>query len=124
VEQPGFARFDGRRIVELRPVGAATKGATVARLLAPGSFEAAMVLGDDRSDAEAFAEVAAARADGRLAASLTLAVHGSAETPPEVAAAADLMLAGPSHAARALALLGRALATEAVGPGPAVGRSD
>ena len=115
--QPGFVRFDGRRIVELRPSGAGGKGATMTRLLAPGSFDAAMVLGDDRSDAEAFAAVAAARAEGRLAASLTLAVHGSVETPPEVVATADLMVAGPHQAARALAALARALGPGASGRG-------
>lgn len=112
---PGFVRFDGRRIVELRPADAGGKGATMARLLEPGSFEAAIVLGDDRSDAEAFAAVAVARAEGRLAASLTLAVHGSAETPAEVAATADLMVAGPRQAARALAALARALGSEPPG---------
>jgi trehalose 6-phosphate phosphatase len=115
--QSGFVRFDGRRIVELRPAGAGGKGATMARLLAPGSFDAAIVLGDDRSDAEAFAAVAAARAERRLAASLTVAVHGLAETPPEVVAAADLVVAGPRHAARALAALARALGDGAGGRG-------
>jgi trehalose-phosphatase len=113
--QVGFVRFDGRRIVELRAAGSGGKGAAMTGLLAAGSFDAALVLGDDRSDAEAFAAVAVARAEGRLVASLTLAVHGSAETPPEVVAAADLMLAGPRQAARALAALARALGDGAPG---------
>ncbi|MEO8229879.1 MAG: trehalose-phosphatase [Chloroflexota bacterium] len=104
-----FVRFHGRRIVELRPTGADGKGATMARLLASGSFDAALVLGDDRSDAEAFGAVRDARAEGRLAGSLTVAVRGSVETPPELAAAADLMVAGPHDAARVLAALARAL---------------
>lgn len=95
-------RFDGRRILELRPAGVGGKGAVVARLLAADPFRAAIVLGDDRSDAEAFAAVAAARTEGRLAAGLALAVHGSSETPPEVVERADLILAGPRDAARAL----------------------
>jgi trehalose 6-phosphate phosphatase len=114
-ERPRFARFDGRRIVELRPAGAGGKGATMVRLLASGSFDAAIVLGDDRSDAEAFEVLAVARAEGRLTASLALAVHGSAETPSEVVAAADLIVAGPRQAARALAALARALSLG--GPG-------
>jgi trehalose 6-phosphate phosphatase len=115
--RPAFARFDGRRIVELRPAGAGGKGATMTRLLAPGAFDAAIVLGDDRSDAEAFAAIAVARAEGRLAAGLSLAVHGWGETPPEVVATADLMLAGPRHAARALAALARALSNGQDGGG-------
>lgn len=116
--QLGFARFDGRRIVELRPAGAGGKGATMTRLLAAGSFDAVMVMGDDRSDAEAFEVVAVARAEGRLAASLSLAVHGAAETPEEVVAAADLIVAGPAQAARALAALARALSDGAPGGSP------
>lgn len=115
----GFVRYDGRRIVELRPAGADGKGATMTRLLALGSFDAAIVLGDDRSDAEAFVAVAAARAAKRLAASLTVAVHGQAETPPEVLAAADVVVAGPRQAARTLAALARALGDGTGGRGSA-----
>jgi trehalose 6-phosphate phosphatase len=116
-DQPGWVRFDGRRIVELRPAGAGGKGATMTRLLASGSFDAAIVLGDDRSDAEAFVAVAEARTERRLAASLAVAVHGLAETPPEVVAAADLVVAGPRQAARTLSALARALGDGAGGRG-------
>jgi trehalose 6-phosphate phosphatase len=116
-DQPGYVRFDGRRIVELRPAGAGGKGETMARLLARGSFDAVIILGDDRSDAEAFVAVAAARAERRLAASLTVAVDGMAETPPEVVATADLVVAGPRQAAKTLAALARALGDGAGGRG-------
>jgi trehalose 6-phosphate phosphatase len=95
-------RFAGRRILELRPAGAGGKGTAVTRLLEADPFRAAIVLGDDRSDAEAFVAVAAARAAGRLEAGLALAVDASSETPAEVAEQADLILAGPRDAARAL----------------------
>lgn len=105
----GFERFDGRRIVELRPAGAGGKGAAVARLLERDRPGTAIVLGDDRSDAEAFRVVSTARADGRLAASLAIAVHGSVETPLEVVEAADLVLPSPRDAARSLSALAAAL---------------
>ncbi len=105
-------RFDGRRIVEFRPPGAGGKGAAVARLLSSERPAGAIVLGDDRSDAEAFRVVVGARADGRLPAGLAVAVHGSRETPVEVVEAADLLLARPRDAARALAALATALAAE------------
>ena len=108
----GFERFDGRRIVELRPTGAGGKGTAVASLLEDGAYAAALVLGDDRSDALAFAAVAEATAAGRLQAGLALAVHGSTETPPEIVERADLILAGPHDAARALSALAGALERE------------
>lgn len=108
----GFERFDGRRIVELRPAGAGGKGAAVARLLERECPGTAIVLGDDRSDAEAFRVVSTARADGRLAASLAIAVHGSVETPLEVVETADLVLPSPRDAARSLSALAAALDRE------------
>lgn len=110
----GLARLESRRVVELRPVDAAGKGSTLAALideLAPG---AVLVLGDDRTDAEAFAVVRERRADRhRPIAGLAVGVHGAAETPAEVRATADLLVAGPREAARVLAALARSLAREA-----------
>jgi len=106
-------RFDGRRIVELRPAGAGGKGAAVARLLAADPFRAAIVMGDDRSDAEAFAVVATARAEGRLGTAVTLAVDGSIEAPPELVAGADLILGGPGDASRVLSAVATTLEREA-----------
>lgn len=108
----GLVRFDGRRIVELRPPGTGGKGAAVAGLLEREPFGAALVLGDDRSDAEAFGAVATALTAGRLRAGLSIAVHGASETPAEVAGSADLMVAAPADAARVLALVARILERE------------
>ena len=77
-----------------------------------GAYAAALVLGDDRSDALAFGAVAEALVSGRLRAGLALAVHGSSETPREVVERADLILAGPRDAARALSALARAVEGE------------
>jgi trehalose 6-phosphate phosphatase len=107
----GLIGLEGRRIVELRPAGAGGKGAAVARLidgLRPGGV---LVLGDDRSDAEAFEIVRRARDRGELHG-LAVAVHAAAETPREVAAAADLELASPRDAARLLSVVAGALERE------------
>jgi trehalose 6-phosphate phosphatase len=107
----GLVSLEGRRIVELRPAGAGGKGAAVARLiegLRPGGV---LVLGDDRSDAEAFEVVRQARDRGELSG-LAVAVHASAETPREVAAAADVELASPRDAARLLSAVAGALERE------------
>ncbi|MEX2011951.1 MAG: trehalose-phosphatase [Chloroflexota bacterium] len=108
----GLVVLEGRRIVELRPVGAGGKGEALARLidtLRPGGV---LVLGDDRSDAEAFEIVRRARERGELNG-LAVAVHASAETPREVAAAADVELSSTRDAARLLSVVAGALEREA-----------
>jgi hypothetical protein len=94
--------------VELRPCGAAAKGETLAGLLDEFRPAVAFVLGDDRSDAEAFAALKAARGAGRVRG-LALAVRSSGEELPEVAAAADLLLASTGDAVRFLSGLARRL---------------
>jgi trehalose 6-phosphate phosphatase len=105
----GFRRLDGRLVVEFQPEPTLDKGGAVARLLEEVGPGAAVVLGDDRSDALAFAVVREARGSGRLAAALAVAVEGGREVPPEVRAAADLVVARPRDAARLLARLAAAL---------------
>ncbi|HLY13007.1 MAG TPA: trehalose-phosphatase [Candidatus Limnocylindrales bacterium] len=100
-------RFDGRLIVELRPIGAGGKGEAVGRLLAELAPASVLAMGDDRSDAEGFAILAERRVAGRLAA-LNVGIHDRSATPPELIAASDVMLAAPRDAARLLS----ALATE------------
>jgi trehalose 6-phosphate phosphatase len=100
-------RFDGRLIVELRPIGAGGKGEAVGRLLAELAPSSVLALGDDRSDAEGFVLLAERRAGGRLAA-LNVGIHDRSATPPELVAASDVMLPAPRDAARLLS----ALATE------------
>ena len=107
----GLVGLEGRRIVELRPVGAGGKGEAVARLIASLRPGGVLVLGDDRSDAEAFDVVRRARERGELSG-LAVAVHASAETPREVAAAADVELAGTRDAARLLSVVAGALERE------------
>ena len=104
----GYQRHEGRRVVELQPDEAADKGIAARRLIDEIRPAALLVMGDDRSDALAFRAAADARASGRLVA-LNVAVHGAGETPPDVAATADLMLERPRQAARVLRLLARDL---------------
>jgi len=111
-----FERFAGRRVLELRPPGAATKGAAFRDLLAEMRPATALVLGDDRSDAEAFAVLREARQTGSVSG-VALAVHAHAELPPGVAASADAILASPADAA--LFLAGVARRVGSIGRGPA-----
>jgi len=109
----GLVGLEGRRIVELRPAGAGGKGEAVARLVASLRPGGVLVLGDDRSDAEAFGIVREARDRGELSG-LAVAVHAAAETPREVAAAADVELSSPRYAARLLSVVAGALEREAI----------
>jgi trehalose 6-phosphate phosphatase len=104
----GLMRFEGRMVVELRPVGAGGKGAATERLLAELQPGAAMALGDDRTDAEAFAVLRAARARGELAA-LALGVDAGHEVPQAVLEASDVLVGSPHDAARILSAVARAL---------------
>jgi trehalose 6-phosphate phosphatase len=109
---PRFRHTEGRRIVEVRPEDAGAKGEAVTRLLERHGSTAALVIGDDRSDADAFAVVARERDAGRLAASLLLGVHGAAETPAELLEAANVILPEPAASAVVLRALARALEAE------------
>lgn len=119
----GFRRLDGRLVVEFQPEGTIDKGEAVGRLIETLRPSAAVVLGDDRSDALAFAVIREARRSGRLGGALAVAVEGGREVPPEVRAAADLVVPRPLDAARFLAELGRRLEASLVAPlGGVVGR--
>ena len=103
-----FVRFPGRRVLELRPPGALAKGGALRALLDEVRPAVGFMLGDDRSDAHAFAVLRAAREAGELDGA-AIAVQAHAEAPPEVAQAADLLLASPLEAARFLSGLDRLL---------------
>jgi trehalose 6-phosphate phosphatase len=109
---PAFARYETWRILELRPAEAGAKGEAVERLMERHRPAAVAVLGDDRSDAEAFHAVAAARAAGRLAQGLTIGVRRAGATPPEVMRTADVLLPDPAATGPVLRALARRLEEE------------
>jgi trehalose 6-phosphate phosphatase len=100
----GAQVMESRRVVELRPAAAHGKGETMARLIRATSPGAVLVLGDDRTDAEAFDAVREWReAAGRPA--LIVGVSGAGETPAAIAAGADVIVADPAAAADILGRL-------------------
>jgi trehalose 6-phosphate phosphatase len=98
----GLAVHGARRSVELRPPLEVDKGTAVAELAS--GFAAACYLGDDVGDLPAFAALDGLRAAGARAVKI---VAGSDEVPPELVAAADLVLEGPEAALAFLAELVR-----------------
>lgn len=81
----------GRKVLEIRPRLAADKGTAVRALLAEAGAAYALYAGDDATDLDAFAALAAAG----LETAVCIAVSSS-EAPPELIAAADLAVDGPA----------------------------
>jgi trehalose 6-phosphate phosphatase len=102
-EQEGFAVHWGRMVLEVRPPLALDKGLGVTALLqgaieregAGASIKRAMYVGDDSTDIDAFRGLGALVDAGALELAVRVAV-GSEETPPELAAQADLIIDGQS----------------------------
>jgi trehalose 6-phosphate phosphatase len=101
-----FARFQGRRILELRPPGAAAKGETLRSLVEELRPALTLVLGDDQSDAEAFRVLRDLRSSGATRG-LAIAVHARPDLPDPVAETADVALPSPAGTARFLGVLAR-----------------
>lgn len=98
----GLALQPGRMAVELRPPVAADKGTVVARL---GTGRLAVAyFGDDLGDLPAFAVLAELAAAGVAVARVAVA---GGDSPPAMAAAADLVVEGPERAVALLAALAR-----------------
>jgi trehalose-phosphatase len=111
-----LAHYRGRLVVDLRPRSAGGKREAFEGLVAEHRPATVVAFGDDVSDADGFGVLRAAREAGAIRG-LAVGVVGPHGMPDEVAAAADLVLATPSDAARALAALASALEREAAGRG-------
>ena len=105
----GLAHYRGRLVVDLRPVEAGGKAEAMARLLDRVRPAAVVALGDDVSDADAFAVLRDARDAGTLDG-LAVAIHGPHGMPDVVRDAADVHLSSPHDASRLLASIARILA--------------
>ncbi|HYM82699.1 MAG TPA: trehalose-phosphatase, partial [Candidatus Dormibacteraeota bacterium] len=109
-----FRIMEGRLLLDVQPAEAGAKGEATDRLIEEVTAASALVIGDDRADAEAFEALAGARSAGRLEGSLAVGVRHPHPLPPEVEAAADLVVDGVPEA---IALLS-ALAARLEGEGP------
>jgi trehalose 6-phosphate phosphatase len=86
----GFEVVPGKLVWELRPAVASDKGDAVRRVIIDSGARSVVVAGDDLGDLAAFAAASRIDADG-----LRIAVR-SAEAPPALLAAADLIVDGPT----------------------------
>jgi trehalose 6-phosphate phosphatase len=89
----GFAVHWGRKVLEVRPPVELHKGLGIVALLRGQPVRAAVYVGDDATDLDAFHGLRALAQSGELACTVCVAV-GSEETPPQLAAEADMLVDG------------------------------
>jgi trehalose 6-phosphate phosphatase len=87
-EAEGLVPRWGRMVLEVRPPVEAHKGTAVRALVARAGVSRALYAGDDRTDVDAFGGLDGLELGVRVGVS-------SREAPPELLAAADLVVAGP-----------------------------
>lgn len=99
-EAEGLDARWGRKVLEVRPPVKADKGTAVRTLLERSGAERGLYAGDDTTDLDAFAGLAAAGLEHAVRVAVA-----SEEGPAALREAADLVVAGPEELARLLELL-------------------
>ncbi|MGI8713262.1 MAG: trehalose-phosphatase [Solirubrobacteraceae bacterium] len=103
----GLRTHWGRKVLEVRPPIDIDKGAGIRRLLSePGAepIAAALYVGDDTTDLDAFRALASLVTEGRLAQAVRVGV-ASEEGPSEISGEADIVVDGPGGVSELLAAL-------------------
>ena len=93
-QEEGFGVHWGRKVLEVRAPVAPDKGVGVNALLRGQPVDAAVYVGDDATDMDAFAALRDLQEQGALQTAVCAVVR-SDETPDPLAQEADLMLDGP-----------------------------
>ena len=92
-EDAGFVTHWGRKVLEIRPPVRIDKGAGIVRLLHEVELAAAIYVGDDLTDVDAFRGLDELAASGRIATVIKVGVS-SDEVPPALEQEADHMVDG------------------------------
>ncbi|MGZ8647241.1 MAG: trehalose-phosphatase [Solirubrobacteraceae bacterium] len=92
-EQAGFTVHWGRKVLEIRPPVRIDKGAGIVSLLRDKQLAAALYVGDDTTDLDAFRGLTELVESGRLGAAGRVGVR-SDEGPAELAKEADVLVDG------------------------------
>ena len=92
-EDAGFVTHWGRKVLEIRPPVRIDKGAGIMRLLHDVDLAAAVYVGDDLTDVDAFRGLDELSATGGIARVLKVGVR-SDEGPPQLEQEADVMVDG------------------------------
>lgn len=94
----------GRKVLEVRPPVRFDKGSGITTLVTDAGVAAAMYVGDDRTDVDAFRALTQLAEAGTVAHALRVGV-GSDEGPPEIAQESDLLVDGTEGVRRMLEML-------------------
>jgi trehalose 6-phosphate phosphatase len=92
-ESSGYKTHWGRKVLEIRPPVRIDKGAGIVSLLRDDDHEAALYVGDDRTDIDAFRGLEELVEMGRVQTAIRIGVR-SDEGPPELEHEADAMVDG------------------------------
>lgn len=92
-EKAGFKTHWGRKVLEIRPPVRIDKGAGIVSLLRDDDFEAALYVGDDVTDLDAFRGLRELVDAGRVGTAIRVGVR-SGETPSALEDEADLLVDG------------------------------
>jgi trehalose 6-phosphate phosphatase len=94
-EDAGFVTHWGKKVLEIRPPVRIDKGAGIVHLLGDRDLTAALYVGDDVTDLDAFRGLGELVEGGRLGHAVRVGVH-SDEGPPQLEEEADAMVEGTS----------------------------
>jgi trehalose 6-phosphate phosphatase len=103
-EAAGFRTHWGRKVLEVRPPVTFDKGSGVSSLLDGAEVDAALYVGDDRTDLDAFRALATLADQGRIQHAVRVGVH-SDEGPSELAEEADILVEGTEGVRELLEML-------------------
>jgi trehalose 6-phosphate phosphatase len=90
----GLRTHWGRKVLEVRPPVQFDKGLGVALLLEGTDVEAALYVGDDRTDLDAFRCIVRLAEEGQIKSAIRVGVR-SEEGPEEIVTEADIVVEGP-----------------------------
>lgn len=93
----GLVPSGGREVLEVRPPVSVDKGTAVRALLRDSGAGAALYIGDDRTDADAWRALRAMRVEGAVEIAIGIAV-AAGEVPASVREEADVEVPGPEGA--------------------------
>jgi trehalose 6-phosphate phosphatase len=103
-EAAGLRTHWGRKVLEVRPPVKLDKGAGIKAFLEDADIDAALYVGDDATDVDAFRGLRELAEEGRLSNIVRVGVR-SEETPSAVEGEADLVVEGTAGVSELLGLL-------------------
>jgi trehalose 6-phosphate phosphatase len=103
-EAAGLRTHWGRKVLEVRPPVRIDKGVGIEALLSDADIDAAMYVGDDTTDLDAFRALARLAEAGRISFALRVGVR-SDESPSAIADEADIVVDGTEGVRELLAML-------------------